>query len=213
MIQTFPEHNPTVSIILPTFNRAYILMRSINSVLNQTFKDWELIIVDDGSNDNTFQLINDLINQNYRIRYVKHRNIKLPFSLNIGIQISSGKYLTFLGSDDEYKNNHLELRVNYLESHSDIDLIYGGLEIIGNPFVKDKNDLSKLIHLNDCIVGGTFFGKRNVFIDLNGFKNILYSEDSEFFERAKEKFNIIKVDFQTYIYHREVEDSICNNIG
>lgn len=213
MIQTFPEHNPTVSIILPTFNRAYILMRSINSVLNQTFKNWELIIVDDGSDDNTFQLINDLINQNYRIRYIKHRNIKLPFSLNTGIQISSGKYFTFLGSDDEYKINHLELRVNYLESHPDVDLIYGGLEIIGNPFVKDKNDLSKLIHLNDCIVGGTFFGKRNVFIDLNGFKNILYSEDSEFFERAKEKFNIVKVDFPTYVYHREAEDSICNNIG
>ncbi len=212
MIQTYPEPNPTVSIILPTYSRAYILMRSINSILNQTFKDWELIIVDDGSNDNTFQLVNDLINQNYRIRYIKHRNIKLPFSSNTGIQMSLGKFITFLGSDDEYKNNHLELRVNFMKSHPNVDLIYGGLEIIGNPFVKDKNDLSKLIHLNDCVVGGTFFGKRNVFIDLNGFKNISYSEDSEFFNRAKEKFNLKKVDYQTYIYHRETEDSICNNI-
>lgn len=212
MIQTFPEPNPIVSIILPTYNRAYILMRSINSVLNQTLKDWELIIVDDGSNDNTFQLVNDLINQNYRIRYVKHRNIKLPLSSNTGIQISSGKYLTFLGSDDEYKNNHLELRVNYMKSHPNLDLIYGGLEIIGNPYVKDKNDLSKMIHLDACVVGGTFFGKRNVFIELNGFKNILYSEDSEFFERAKEKFKIVKVDFPSYIYYRDADDSICNNI-
>ena len=117
-----------------------------------------------------------------------------------------------MGSDDEYNSNHLQLRINYLQNNTGIDLLYGGIKIIGNPYVKDKNDLSKMMHLSECIIGWTFFGKRDMFIKLNGFADIKYSEDSEFIERAKIPFNIKKVDFPTYIYYRDTEDSICNTI-
>ncbi|MBK7105693.1 MAG: glycosyltransferase family 2 protein [Ignavibacteriae bacterium] len=211
-MQLYKNFKPDVSIILPTFNRENYLERSINSVINQTFTNWELLIIDDGSEDKTFEFVNKFLMNDERIKYQKHKNKGLPISLNTGIQISSGKYLTFLGSDDEYKSNHIEVRFEEIEKDKNIDCLFGGLEIIGDEFVKDKNDLTKLVHLNDCAVGGTFFGKREMFVEMNGFRNINYAEDSDFYDRAKISYNFKKVNFQTYIYYRNTPDSICNNI-
>lgn len=211
-MQVYISFEPIVSIILPTFNREKLLVRAINSVLNQTIQNWELIIVDDGSTDNTFEVVNSYLQKQENIRYIKHSNRRPPLSQNVGIISSVGKYISFLGSDDEYKPTYLEERINFLQTHSDVDLIHGGVEIIGHPFVKDKNDLSKEIHLSECVIGGTFFGKREVFFELDGFKNLKYSDDSDFFERALQKFKIEKVDFPTYVYYRDTPDSICSTI-
>lgn len=212
MIELYNEYNPKVSVIIPTYNRLKLLKRAIDSVLNQTFVLFEVLVVDDGSTDSTFNMIREYEENHTNIRYMRHSNRRLPLSLNAGILASAGEYVTFLGSDDEYKPEHLEIRVKILENNIDIDMLYGGVEIIGDPFVKDKNDLSKRIHLSDCVIGGTFFGKKNVFIAMEGFKNISYSEDSEFFERAAKKFNFVKIKDETYIYYRDTTDSICNNI-
>lgn len=211
-MQLYKNFTPIVSVILPTFNRADYIKRAIDSVITQTYNQWELIIIDDGSTDETFSVVESYINDFGNVRYMKHKNRKLPISLNVGIQASAGEYITFLGSDDEYKSDHLELRLNYLLRNTNTDLVHGGIEVIGNPFVKDKNDLSKKVHLSKCIIGGTFFGKRKVFTELDGFKNLNYSEDSEFLERAEKKFVIQKIDFPTYLYHRETEGSITNSI-
>ncbi|MCF8414147.1 MAG: glycosyltransferase [Melioribacteraceae bacterium] len=211
-MQLYNTKNPSVSIILPTFNRSKLVERAVNSVINQSFSDWELLIIDDGSSDLTFQVIDKYLMNDQRIRYMKHKNRKLPFSLNAGILASSGKYITFLGSDDEYKVEHLKLRYDFLEGNPKIDFLHGGVKIIGDEFVKDRNDLTKSVHLSECIIGGTFMGKKEVFIELDGFENLAYSEDFELFERAKKKFRIEKVNYETYIYHREHGDSITNSI-
>lgn len=211
MMKLYKNFTPLVSVILPTFNREKLLKRAIDSVINQTYNFWELIIADDGSEDNTFEIIKKYQKHFQNIRYFRHSNRKLPLTLNAGIQASMGDYLTFLGSDDEYKKEHIQLRVEEIMNEN-IDFIHGGVEIIGDPYVKDKNDKSKMIHLNDCTIGGTFFAKREVFVNLNGFKDIEYSEDSEFFERVLSKYKIKKVNYPTYIYYRDTPDSICNNI-
>lgn len=211
-MQIYNTYEPEVSVILPTYNRANYLKRSIDSVIYQTFKQWELIIVDDGSTDESFNIINEYIKQFDNIRYLKHSNRRTPLATNAGILASCGKFIAFIGSDDEWKTDHLKLRVDFLHNHHDIDFIYGGVEIIGHPFVKDKNDLSKEIHLSECVIGGTFFGKRKVFFELEGFQDLHYSDDSDFFERANKKFNIAKVDFPTYVYYRDTPDSICSTI-
>jgi len=212
MLQLYSDHSPKVSVIIPTFNREKLILRAIESVLNQTYKSFEILIVDDGSEDSTFGLIKKYQQQFNNIRYLRHSNRKLPLTLNAGITASAGEYITFLGSDDEYKTGHLKIRAEILDNDSLIDLIYGGVQIIGNEFVKDKNDLSKQIHLSECVIGGTFFARKKVFAELGGFKNIQYSEDSEFFERASKIFKVIKIKDETYIYYRDTTDSICNNI-
>ncbi len=211
-MRTHKKIVPAVSIVLPAYNRAALIERAINSVINQTIKDWELIIVDDGSSDNTFDIVNKFLENYENIRYLKHSNRKLSLSFNAGILAASGKFVTFLGSDDEYKSNHLELRLNVFKNN-DVDFVHGGVEIIGYPYVKDKNDLTKEIHISECVVGGTFFASKQLFVEMEGFKDLSYSEDSEFFERLQQKkYKIIKVDYPTYVYYRDTPDSICNSI-
>ena len=132
--------------------------------------------------------------------------------MNSGIEKSSGNLITFLGSDDEYLPGHLKLRVDFFNSNKNIDLIHSTAKIIGDEYVKDKNDLSKRIHLNNCILGGTLFGRSEVFNELSGFNNLKYSPESDFIERAERKFVITKLNLPTYIYYRDTPNSICNLI-
>lgn len=203
---------PLVSIITAVYNRQAYIQRAINSVLNQTYKKWELIIVDDGSKDKIQELLKLYKDKSHHIKIIYQEHQGLSAARNNGIKNSTGDFLTFLDSDDELLKDHLQIRINYLNKNPNIDFIHGGIKIIGNEFVPDKNNPKELIHLSKCTIGATFFGKRNVFISLGGFKDIPYSEDSEFFERVVKKYKVTKVDFQTYIYHREISDSITNSI-
>ena len=120
--------NPTVSIILPTYNRLEYLQRSIGSVLVQTFQDWELIIWDDGSDDGTAgycQLLGD-----QRIRYFWHENRGVSFARNRAIEKSVGKYLAFLDSDDEWVQQKLSLQISTLQAHPSIDLLFSDFKNI-----------------------------------------------------------------------------------
>jgi glycosyltransferase involved in cell wall biosynthesis len=205
------EVQPEVSVILSVFNRAQYLHRCINSLLYQSFKNWELVAIDDGSEDNSFEVLKEYQVNNPGIVIISHKNMKLPLSRNKGIVASRGRYITFLDSDDEYINDHLMKRVEFMNNHPEVDMICGGVEIIGNKYVRDKNNPLEFIHLSYCSIGATFFGRRNVFLMLNGFKNLEYSEDSDFLERAEKSFHIEKVNFNTYKYYRETPDSITNN--
>ncbi len=211
-MQVYKSLKPIVSVIMPTFNRESYLQRSINSVLKQSFTDWELLIVDDGSSDGSFSIVNDFISRFENIRYLKHSNRKPALSTNAGILASCGEFLAFMGSDDEYKPDHLKLRVEFITKNPEIDFVHGGVEIIGSPYVKDKNNLARKIHLSECVIGGTFFGKRKVFFEMGGFQDLYYSDDSDFFERVQKKFRIAQVDYPTYIYYRDTPDSICTTI-
>jgi glycosyltransferase involved in cell wall biosynthesis len=200
-----------VSIILTVYNRASYLPRCIESLIKQDFLSWELIAIDDGSTDDTLNILRSYEKDFPNIRVISHENMKIAQSRNKGIQLSSGEYVTFLDSDDEYEESHLSKRINFMQNNPDIDLIYGGVNIIGNPYVRDKDNPYNFIHLSKCFIGGTFFGKRNVFLSLGGFRNLEYSEDSDFIIRAKEKFNVEGINIPTYIYHRELSDSLTNN--
>ncbi len=210
-MKLYKQTNPLVSVILPTFNRHSYLSRSIGSVILQTFTDWELLVIDDGSSDQTFSLIIEYQEKFPKIRYMRHSNKKLPLTLNTGILAACGKYIAFIGSDDEWKPEHLERNIEIFHLYNDTDLVYGSAEIIGDKYVPDKNDRSKKINLDDCVIGGTFVGKKDFFINTGGFNNIEYSEDSDFFERIKDFAKIIKTDYKTYIYYRNTSGSITNS--
>lgn len=197
---------------MPVYNRQAYIKRAIDSVLNQSYINWELITIDDGSQDYSPYLLEIYHAYSHKIKVVYQNHQRLPAARNNGIKNSVGEFITFLDSDDEIAREHIEQRIKYFAHNSKIDFVHGGVKIIGNPFVPDKDNSSRLIHLSDCTIGATFFGKRKVFIDLGGFKDIHYSEDSEFLERVVKKYKVNKVNFPTYVYHRETPDSITNSI-
>ena len=203
---------PAVSIILPVYNRKHLIMRAVRSVEAQTFADWELLIIDDGSTDGLEHLILPHVNEKPRWRYMKHSNRGLAASRNIGIHAALGGFVTFLDSDDEYKPDHLQKRVDFFRRHPRVDFIHGGIELVGPPethWVQDAFDPAKLIHISECCVGATFFGKKAAFLKSGGFKLLSYSAESEFLQRIAKKFIVRKVDFPTYRYYTGLEDSIC----
>jgi len=114
--------------VLPTYNRAYILKRAVDSILNQTFKDFELIIVDDGSTDNTKALIDSFSDS--RIKYVKHdKNKGLAASRNTGIISAQGAFIANQDSDDIWFSEKLEKELAVFESApSDIGIVYSRLK-------------------------------------------------------------------------------------
>jgi glycosyltransferase involved in cell wall biosynthesis len=114
--------NPYFTVIIPTFNREHLIARAIKSVQDQTNQDWECIIVDDASNDNTEHVVREFIKNDSRIRYIKNKiNKERCVSRNIGIQLAEGKYICFLDSDDYHLENHLEHFYNEIERHRKIE--------------------------------------------------------------------------------------------
>jgi glycosyltransferase involved in cell wall biosynthesis len=203
---------PTISIVLCTYNREKYLNDCINSVLQQSFQDFELIVVDDGSQDNTFEIVNSYLQKFNNVRYLKHQNKKLAYSKNAGIQASFGDYITFIDSDDTYKQNHLESRIEYMKAHPEIDLIEGGFFSEEEIFVPDYFQPGQVINLRECVLGPTFFGKRKVFFELKGFDNIAYGEDTDFWQRAEIIFKTQKFPgLETYVYTR-AETSITKSV-
>ncbi len=202
---------PEISIILPTFNRARHLENAVESVLSQTFGNWELIIVDDGSSDSTFDILDPYIRRFHNIRYMKHNNRKVALSRNAGIQASFGRYITFLDSDDHYLADHLESRVAIMQEFPELSLLCGGFLSDEKIMVKDRNNPEKLIDINECILAGTLFGKRELFQAIEGFRDIDYGEDPDLWDRASERFSLKKIENpKTYVYRR-AEDSITLN--
>ncbi|MEQ8924877.1 MAG: glycosyltransferase [Fulvivirga sp.] len=106
---------PVFSVIIPTFNRGKYISRAIDSVLNQTFQDFELIIINDGSTDDSDAIINSY--NDSRIRYISKNNEERNIARNTGIKVSSGKWICFLDSDDYYYLNHLEKANDFIKTN------------------------------------------------------------------------------------------------
>lgn len=115
---------PLVSIITPNYNCEKYISETIESVINQTYKNWEMIIVDDKSFDNSIEIINKYKNIDSRIKLVKmERNVGAAICRNKAIEVSSGKYLAFLDSDDLWMVNKLKKQISFMEKEK-IDFTY-----------------------------------------------------------------------------------------
>jgi glycosyltransferase involved in cell wall biosynthesis len=203
---------PFISVIITTYNRLELLKRAVNSLLVQIETDWEAIIVDDGSTDDTFIYSRELCQENPKFRYLYQSNRGVTGAKNAGILAASGVFVTFLDSDDEYHAEHLDLRRKILLQYPELDFLYGGAKIIGDQYVPDADNPDKLINLEECVIGGTFFILREKALELGGFPFVEYSEDSALYKNAIEnELTIAKIDINTYIYHRDTPDSICNS--
>lgn len=125
MSATFYDKNsPFFSVIVPAYNRARFLPLLISSVISQTFESFELIIVDDGSSDNTNEVVQYYSDIDPRVIYLRQSNLERGAARNNGISYSRGLWISFLDSDDYYLPDHLHILHQYIEEHS-IDCIIG----------------------------------------------------------------------------------------
>ena len=204
---------PFFSVVIATYNRAELLKRALKSIILQTEKKWEAIIVDDGSADNTYEQILPYLESFPGMKYFRKSHSGWVFSRNQGIRASGGKFVTFLDSDDEYHPSHLETRKSFLIKNRDIRFLYGGAEIIGNQYVPDKDDPSARILLRDCMISGTFVIERGTLLSLDGFREISLGSDFDLYKRARgKKIPMAEIKTPTYIYHHDNADSVTNRM-
>lgn len=190
----------------------HLIKRAIDSVLNQDFQDFELIIIDDGSdNDTQSQILNYAIKHEDKITYLRHKNRSQAESINRGMLISNSEFITVIDADDEYKPNHLSTCLSEIKT---LDLIASTTETIVNEesdyYVPDRFDNNQVIHVDNCILFATLFGKKEVFTMLN-FQN-MYAADANFYERAEQQYAVKKLDLRTYVYYRNNLESLTAKI-
>ncbi len=191
---------PKVSVIIPTHNRAALLPRAVNSVLSQTFQDYEIIIVDDCSPDNTQDVIAAFSDP--RVRSIRHEtNRRQSAAINTGIANARGEYIAFLDDDDEWLPAKLECQVQILDSSANnVGLVYGWMDRI-------EDSTSRLIPSYRSIAEGDIFEdalalnipgptivllvRSSVAIEVGGFDDSLSRyNDADFICRVTQRYDV-----------------------
>jgi len=197
-----------VSIILPTFNRAGLLPRAIDSVLNQSYQEWELLVWNDGSSDDTEKVVQFYADP--RIRLFSESNHGKPYALNQALHRANGEYIAFLDDDDEWTKEKLTLQVGFLRDNSELALVFGNFinvdhfkQKTGLGFEQTASGLEKLtttekangwkviyngflegLCTENFIAFDTILARKGLFTSLGGFNESLKSsEDFEFWWR------------------------------
>lgn len=138
---------PLVSVITPMYNNEFVVQETLKSVQNQTYKNWELLLIDDASNDQTVELVEALVLHDKRMKLFKHsKNKGASEARNFGTKMAKGKYIAFLDADDLWKVNKLECQIEVLNTNT-TDVCFGSYEHIdskGKLLYKKVNALPKL---------------------------------------------------------------------
>lgn len=195
------DEQPYFSVIMPVYNRAELVKESIDSVLRQTFQDFELICINDGSTDNTLEVLSELEKIDPRIKVISHENKGRCQARNSGIAHAKGKWIAFLDSDDFYLDNHLETLQTLIKRFPSFSGI--ATELVFEDRIRDHN---KCRYYRDFVVLSLDdFADTNP-ISLNQFCynkascpdllfpeiNILAAEDLLFFRMFSNRYKILK---------------------
>ena len=198
-----------ISVIIPTYGHPQFLKAAIESVLSQTFKDWELIIVDDNNPDTesrkaTEIIVSDFIAKGYNIQYIRHdKNKNGAVARNTGFAIAKGEYIALLDSDDEYMPDRLQKCYDAMRNApQNVAGVYTGCEFrrSGKTYnrytgVKDGNFLVETLacRFKFC-TGSNIFVRKSVIDELDGFdESFLRHQDYEFLVRLFEKYSLIAI--------------------
>lgn len=146
-----------VSIIMTSYNYAKYISEAIESVINQTYTDWELVIIDDASSDNSVEIIQNYLKKDNRIKlYVNKQNLGLAESLQKGIRYSNGDWIAFLESDDKFYPETIERKVEVINNSSGVDLIFSDVERSEySPDLEEHLDIVRSKYLktsNSCFI-------------------------------------------------------------
>tara|TARA_Y100001958_G_C21128825_1_gene470750 strand:- start:110 stop:994 length:885 start_codon:yes stop_codon:yes gene_type:complete len=179
------KKNSFFSVIIPTYNRRIKLEKAIQSVLNQTYKDWELIIIDNYSNDSTKTMVENFRNNKIKFYQIYNRGV-IAKSRNLGIKKSNGKYLAFLDSDDCWHKDKLMICRNEIVKFKDLKLIYHNMYLRRKKnqiFFQKTNYFRKVKKkvTNDLIINGPAYPTSSVVVEKKIFKKIrMFRENIKF---------------------------------
>ena len=198
-----------VTIVLPVYNGSKYLSASIRSVLSQTYGDWELIIVNDCSTDQTLEIIEEYSKRDKRIKIINnHENLKLPKSLNVGFAEASGVYFTWTSDDNLYHERAIERMVHYLDQNEQCGLVYCDMNYIddsGNIFYTSQN-MSHNLFLNNC-VGACFMYRRNVASTVGMYNPQKFLvEDYDYWLRISFQYRVDRIPMILYSYRHHDEN-------
>ncbi len=208
-----------VSVIIPTFNRLSLISRAIDSVLKQTFKPFEIIVVDDGSSDNT----STFIKNNYKsVKLIKQKNLGVSKARNVGIKNSSGDWIALLDSDDEWKKNKLEVQIKSLTEYDYYSVCHTNeIWIRNGTRVNQKkrhqkyggNIFDKCLDICRISPSSIIFQK-NIINEVGWFdENLSICEDYDLWLRITANFKILFIDKPLIIKYGGHSDQLSKSIN
>lgn len=206
---------PKVSVILTAHNYGKYLDHAIRSVLNQTYQDFELVIVDDGSTDYTGDVLRAYV-ESPKVRVLRLDRVGLPAAANAGAAVSIGEYLIRLDADDYFDENILLVQAHFLDTHPQIHMVFpdyyrvdahgGILEHVRLPKVHDEVTLLDRSPLAD----GAMF-RRWCYEALGGYdESLRYQEDYDFWVRFVDRFNVYNMNLPL-LYYRQHDKNMSRN--
>lgn len=209
--------NKLISVVLPSYNGSHFLRSSIESVIAQTYRNWELILVDDCSTDDT-QCIMMEYAQRFpgRIQCIHHKvNRKLPAALNTGFAASKGEYLTWTSDDNYYHPEAIDRMVSVLEEKYHVGMIYCDYYQIDS----DENLINRIavkppsFLINGNCIGPCFLYRRSVYNEIGAYSNqVRFAEDYDYWLRIASRYLIEPYEFSLYFYrlHSDSLTTITN---
>ncbi len=204
--------SPLVSIILPTYNGSRYLAQSVESCLGQTYKNLELIVVDDGSTEDIVGILKPY-KDHPRLRIFRHeKNLGLPQALNTGFRNSTGQYLTWTSDDNYYADNAIEEMSRFLQTYPEVDFVYADSYILdesdGNPAPKvQRNALPEDLSVRNGI-GACFLYKRKVYETIGEYNpRFFLAEDYDYWIRVAQRFRMQRL-FRPLYYYRFHRNSL-----
>ena len=202
---------PFFSVVIPLYNKENYIADTLNSVINQTFKDFEVIIIDDGSTDNSYEKVSKINDQ--RIKIIKQANQGLSKARNTGIKNAQAEYIAFLDADDLWMEDFLQTILNLIGLHKEhcvfatyIKLLHTKetANLLGNAFdVTHKIIISNYFKICKSILGPSSLVIKKTAFFTSGYFNesINYGEDDDFYIRCFKHYNIVYYR-QPKIYYR-----------
>ena len=205
---------PTVSINLCCYNSEKYLRETLDSIINQTYKDWELVIINDGSSDSTEAIICKYIKNGYPIIYHYQENKGIGASRNEALKLSNGEYIAFIDHDDTWIPGKLEKQVDLFHANPNFGLVYsdcyfvypGGKRVLGSRFFNFKRGhVFKEMLASNFIILSTAVVRKDALNEFGGFPDYKVAEEFALFLKiAKENpVDFISEPLANYRYHEE----------
>lgn len=213
-----------VSVIIPIFNRAHLIGQTLDSLISQTYNNWECILVDDGSTDNTFEVLEEYRKKDKRIQYFKRPDTALKGAntcRNIGCSLAKGTFVKWFDSDDLMRESAIEIQVNYLLEHTSLDMCVAYASYFNDNISKLKLAKPKVLESKDVLYD---YIKTNLFFSVGGplwraeyLKNtkILFNENSSKLQDTEFHYNHLRnglnfkfIDKSLFYYRSKQSDRI-----